>query len=136
MQNSMLMFTFSAFDWKHLFRANLIQKMKTVSLNKNLVSRLIPICSIQWWCSLFSVLVEKHPFWVNLVQKLKVVSLSWNMVSRSIRICRVQWCCTLSVIDRKHPFPTVSAVVASCCPTRLFNFVAVSASVDCFWAAS
>ena len=89
----------------------LVQKMKTVSLNKNLVSRLIPICRIQCWCSLFSVLVEKHPFWVNLVQKLKVVSLSWNMVSRPIRICRVQWCCTLSVIDRKHPFPTVSETI-------------------------
>ena len=33
MQNSMVMFTFSAFDWKYPFWANLVQNVKIVSLN-------------------------------------------------------------------------------------------------------
>ena len=36
MQNSMVVFTFSALDWKHLFQANLVQKIKIVSLSWNL----------------------------------------------------------------------------------------------------
>ena len=32
MQNSLVMFTFSVFDWKYLFCANLVKKMKIVSL--------------------------------------------------------------------------------------------------------
>ena len=53
MQISMVMLTFSVFDWKHPVWANLVQKMKIVSLGWNLVSRLIRICITQWWCSLF-----------------------------------------------------------------------------------
>ena len=33
MQNSMVVFTLSVFDWKYYFWANLIQKIKMVSLN-------------------------------------------------------------------------------------------------------
>ena len=32
MQNPVLLFTFSVFDWKDPFQANLIQKIETVSL--------------------------------------------------------------------------------------------------------
>ena len=32
------------------FGANLVQKIKAVGLNWNLVSRLIRTCTIQWWC--------------------------------------------------------------------------------------
>ena len=53
MQNSMLIFTFSVFDRKFPFWANLVQKIKVISLSWNLVPRLIQICKIQWWCSLF-----------------------------------------------------------------------------------
>ena len=53
MQNSMALITFSVLEWKHLFRANLVQKVKSVSLSWNLVARLIRRCRIQWWCSLF-----------------------------------------------------------------------------------
>ena len=55
MQNSMvvLVFTFSVLDRKHPFCANLVQKLNIVSLSRNLVPRLILICRIQWWCSLF-----------------------------------------------------------------------------------
>ena len=33
MQNSMVVFTFSALDWKHPFQSNSIQKIKIVSLS-------------------------------------------------------------------------------------------------------
>ena len=41
------------FYLKYPFRANLVQKIKTVSLSWNLVPWLIRICRVQWWCSLF-----------------------------------------------------------------------------------
>ena len=43
----------SLFDWKYLFWVNLIQKLKIISLSWNFVPRLIQICRIPWWCSLF-----------------------------------------------------------------------------------
>ena len=67
----------SLFDWKYLFWVNLIQKLKIKSLSWNFVSRLIQICRIPWWCSLFLFSTGK-PFWANLVQKIKIVILSWN----------------------------------------------------------
>ena len=91
----MTLFTFSILEWKHPFWANLVQKIKIVSLSWNLVPTLIRISRIQWWCSFFSILDRKHPFWANLVQKVKIVSLSWNLVARLIRICRIQWRCSL-----------------------------------------
>ena len=93
-QNSVVMFTFSVFNWNYPFWANLVQKIKIVSLSWNLVPKLIRKYRIQWHCSFFFVLVRKHPFWANLVQKIKLVSLSWNLVPRLIRICRTQWCCS------------------------------------------
>ena len=43
----------SFFDWKYLFRVNLVQKFKIISLSWNFLPRLIQICRIPWWCSLF-----------------------------------------------------------------------------------
>ena len=48
MQNSIVKFAFAVFNWKYRFWANLIQKIKIVSLTLNLVPRLIRICRIQW----------------------------------------------------------------------------------------
>ena len=45
MQNSMMLFTF--FEWKCLFLANLVQKVKIISWSWNLVLALIQICWIQ-----------------------------------------------------------------------------------------
>ena len=41
MQKSMVIFTFSVLDWKYLFLANLVQKIKIVSLGRNLVPTII-----------------------------------------------------------------------------------------------
>ena len=44
---------FSIFDQKFPFWANLVKKIKIVSLSWNLVSRLIRICRNQWWSWFF-----------------------------------------------------------------------------------
>ena len=43
---------FSNFDWEYHFWANLVQKIKNVSLRWNLILKLVQICRIQWCCSL------------------------------------------------------------------------------------
>ena len=53
MQSSMGMFTFFFYGRKYPFWENLVLKIKIVSLRSNLISILIRICRIQWWCSLF-----------------------------------------------------------------------------------
>ena len=57
-----VVFTFSVLDQKTPFWANLVFKIKIVSLSGNLVPRPIWICIIQWWCSLFSVFDRKYLF--------------------------------------------------------------------------
>ena len=99
MQNSMVMFIL----FIHPFWESLVQKIKVVSLNWKLASRLIRICRIQRWCLFFLFLTGK-PFSANLVQKINIVSLSWNLVPRLIRICRIEWWCSL------FPFLTESTL--------------------------
>ena len=53
MQNLMVTLTSSILDRKYSFWANLVQKIKVVTLSWNLLLLLIWICRIQWWCSLF-----------------------------------------------------------------------------------
>ena len=53
MQNSMVLFIFSVWDQKQPFWANLVQKIRLVSLGWTLVPRVIRIYRIQWWCSFF-----------------------------------------------------------------------------------
>ena len=62
MQSSMVMFTFFSFQLERPFLCNLVQNVKTISLSCNLVASLIRICRIQWWCSLFSFLVQNTLF--------------------------------------------------------------------------
>ena len=53
----MVAFTFYLCHWKYHFWANLVEKIKIVSLSWNLVPRLTWTCRIQWWVLvLFSVL--------------------------------------------------------------------------------
>ena len=80
---------FSNFDEIYSFWVNLVQKIKIVSLNCNLVCRLIWMWRIYRVCSFCSDLDLKYPFWANFGQKLKFVSLSWNVVPRIIWICRI-----------------------------------------------
>ena len=43
----------SVFNWKYLYWVNLVQNLKIISLSWKLVPRLIEICRIPWWRSLF-----------------------------------------------------------------------------------
>ena len=95
MQNSMGMFTFSVFNTKHFFWANLIQKIKIVNLTWNLVPKLIQKCRIQWECSLFLFSMGNTFFWANSVQKIQIVNLIWNLVLALIQIYRIQCWCSL-----------------------------------------
>ena len=52
-QNSMVMFNFAILNWKCPFWASLVQKIKIFRITWNFVLRLIQICRIQEWCSLF-----------------------------------------------------------------------------------
>ena len=60
---------FCVLDLKYPFCAHLVQKIKIVSLTWSLVLRLIRICRIQWWCSLFPFSYGKYTFLANLVLK-------------------------------------------------------------------
>ena len=70
-QNSIVMCTSSVIDRKCPSRANLVHKIKIVSLSWNLVLWLIWIWSIQWWSS-FLLISKKYPevsFFVKFISK-------------------------------------------------------------------
>ena len=98
------MFTFFVFDWKYPFWANLVQKIKIISLSWNLVPRLIRICRIQWWCSFFCVWSETL-FWgkfspksQNYQLKLKFVTYTNSNMQNSMMLF------TFFVFEWKYPF--------------------------------
>ena len=72
MQNSMVMFTFSGFGQEFAFWANFIQKIKIASSRWNSRLKLIQICRIQWWCSLFLFLSGNTLFGQNWCKKSKL----------------------------------------------------------------
>ena len=104
MQNSMMMFTFLLFDRKSFFCANLVEKVKISSLSWNLVLRLIRICRIRWWSSLFLFLTGNTLFGQIRPKKIKIVNLSWNFVDSLIQICRIQWCSSIFSFSMEIPF--------------------------------
>ena len=50
----------SVFNWKYRFWVNLVQQLKIISLSWNFVPRLMQICRIRWWCSLFLFLTGNN----------------------------------------------------------------------------
>ena len=78
--NSMATFVFPVLDGKYPSWANLIHKLKVVCLRWNLFPRLIRICWIRWWCSLFMILTENTLLWANLAQNFK--SVFWKIKER------------------------------------------------------
>ena len=95
MQNSMMMFIFSVFDYKYPFWAHLFQKVKIISWSWNLGARLIWICRIKWCWSLFLFLNGNILFAQIWSKKSKIISLSWNLVPALIGTWRIQWTCSL-----------------------------------------
>ena len=101
MQNSMGIFTFFGFDLKYLFQAYVVQKLKIVCSNWNLINSNWTNSNMQNSMVGFiaSVLDWKYPFWASLVQKMKIVSFSWNLVLILTQIWRIQWWCSLFLIN-------------------------------------
>ena len=105
MENSMVMFILSVFGWKYPFWADVVQKFKIISRSWNLVPRLIPICRIQWCCSLFFFFWVEIPFFgkfcpkhQNCHFKLKFGTYTnWNMQNPMVMF-------SFFVFDRKYPF--------------------------------
>ena len=115
MENSMVHFLL--FGQKYPVWDKLVQKIKIVSLRRNLIPRLIQICWIQWCFSLFFVFERKRSSWTNfvqivniysffvsdqkclflenLVQNVKIVSLRLNLLASLIWIWRTQRQCSL-----------------------------------------
>ena len=114
---------FSNFDEIYSFWVNLVQKIKRVSVNCNLVYRLIWMWRIYRVCSFCSDLDWKYPFWANLVQKMKIVRLSWNLVPRLIWICRIQSHVefTFSVCDWECSFEVNFILEAEVCYLVISN---------------
>ena len=75
MQNSMMMFTFSVFNCKYLFLANLVQK------NENLwIEAKIYYLDYFEYAKFnggvhFFWFIPETPFWANLVQQIKIVEI-------------------------------------------------------------
>ena len=72
----MVWFILSILDWKYLFRANVVQKIKIVSLK----TEIRYIDSMEYaefnGCVHFFSFRPEISFWANLVKKIKIVSLS------------------------------------------------------------
>ena len=82
------------FKWKYFFSVNLVQKHKIIILSWNFITRLIQICRIPWWCSLF-LLSTRNTFLG------KIVCPKWNLIQRLIRIWKIHWWCLFYVLDWK-----------------------------------
>ena len=78
----------SVFNWKHLFWVNLVQKLKTINLSWNFVPRLIKICRIPWWCSLFLFSTVKS-FLGKYGLKNENCQFELKFRTRLIGICRI-----------------------------------------------
>ena len=79
----MVVFIFSDLEWKYPFWGNLIQKIKIVSLSWNSVPRLIWICRIHWYCSLFLFLTGNTL--LGQILSLKLRFATWKFQIRRIR---------------------------------------------------
>ena len=86
----MVVFTFSVLDLEYQFWANLVQNVKIVSLNWNLVLILIQICRVQEWIY-FSCFQQEISFLNKLGPKNQNCHFKLNLVLRIIRVSRIQY---------------------------------------------
>ena len=75
LQNSMVMLAFSVLGRKYYFWANLVQKIKIVTLNWNLALKLIWICRIQCWCLVLLFQVKNTIFGGQICSRKSKLSL-------------------------------------------------------------
>ena len=108
MQNSLVILTFPALDWKYRFWGNLIQKDKIVYLMHFLVLRLIWICRIEYRELTFSVFDWKYCLGkFGPSNGTSYINLIWNFVLRLIWIQYAKFNGDVQfffVLDSKYPF--------------------------------
>ena len=117
MQNSMMLLTFFVFDWKYSFWANLVQKVKIISFIWNLVPKLVRVCRIQWWCSLFWFLTGNTLFgqiwsiWSELSDQAEIVkTLLWKLINIFLQNDKAAWeKLKLYYLSKKKASPTCHA---------------------------
>ena len=97
MQSSMVMFTSSVFDREYPFWANLVQKIKILSLSWNLIPTLTRICRIQWWCFVF--FSTRSTFLSNFCPKNQNCQLKLKFAIQNSMMMF-----SFSVLDRKYRF--------------------------------
>ena len=98
----------SVFNWKYQFSwVNLVQKLKFISLNWNFVPRLIKICRISWWCSLF-LFSTANTFLGKFGPKNQICQFELKFRTRLLwiyaELCRKYAVVTFSFLDQKNPF--------------------------------
>ena len=72
-------------------------KIQNYQFKLKFASRLIRICGIQWWCSLY-LFSTGNTLFGQIWSKIP-------MVTQFFRICRIQWRCSLfSVLELQYPF--------------------------------
>ena len=94
MPDLVLVITFSVLHWKDCFCANLVQKIKIVNLNCNVVPRLIWIWRSWCWCS------HCIQMWSKML-KLSVYTKIWCLEKFKYRI---QCCSLLFSFQPEIPF--------------------------------
>ena len=98
----------SVFNWKYQFSwVNLVQKLKFISLNWNFVPRLIEICRISWWCSLF-LFSTANTFLGKFGPKNQICQFELKFRTRLLwiyaELCRKYVVFTFSVLGQKNTF--------------------------------
>ena len=98
----------SVFNWKYQFSwVNLVQKLKFISLNWNFVPRLIKICRISWWCSLF-LFSTANTFLGKFGPKNQICQFELKFRTRLLwiyaELCRKYVVFTFSVLGQKNTF--------------------------------
>ena len=101
---------FCVFDWKNPFRGNLVQKIKIVGSNWNLVYILANLNIQNSVVHTFSVLNPKYHFWVSLVKKKKKKKKKKQNYLFKLKFVRlsgvytIQWQWSLFLFSTKPPF--------------------------------
>ena len=92
MRNSMMMFTFFM-STRNTFLAKFGPKNQNHQFELKFLTRLIWICRIQWWCSLFQFI--GNTFLGMFGPKNQNCQFELKFCTRIIWIYRVQWWCSL-----------------------------------------
>ena len=102
MNNSMVTFIFLCSTGSILFWANLVSRSE-ICWKWNLVARLIRICRIQWWCSLFLFSTGNTLFGKIWTKKWKILfKIKFGTVT-NLEIQNSKVVFPFSFLDRKYP---------------------------------